>query len=331
MKCNQDQRFPHPLNCGGSGSRCCPPDAVVWPQNVEQVSQLAALCHREGVPIIPFGTGTGIEGGVCAVQVWRPLPSQALVPSHLSHLRCSLQHAQLGRPGPILLTCHPTALVWLRGGQLQGGVLGCGLAGVLGQPAAWYLSCQGGVCINLTHMDRILELNTGDFSVVVEPGVTRKMLNTHLRDTGLWFPVGRLGLARLLLGLSGLPRGRAISGAPLLRVPAPSCSLPSRPRCRRLSLWHGSHWGFGHHHHPLRNHERKCAEPGGGAARRAAAPHRGPGPSFPVSILSSRDGGFLHGRRGLLFLHKANLGPCRGRAALTADCLGRWGQPRPRA
>ncbi|XP_058384266.1 probable D-lactate dehydrogenase, mitochondrial isoform X1 [Diceros bicornis minor] len=49
--------------------------------------------------------------------------------------------------------------------------------------------CQGGVCINLTHMDRILELNAEDFSVVVEPGVTRRALNTHLRDSGLWFPV----------------------------------------------------------------------------------------------------------------------------------------------
>ncbi|KAJ1072466.1 hypothetical protein K5549_011692 [Capra hircus] len=83
--------------------RCQPPDAV------------AALCYGQGVPIIPFGTGTGLEGGVCAVQ--------------------------------------------------------------------------GGVCINLTRMDRILELNPEDFSVVVEPGVTRKALNTHLRDRGLWFPV----------------------------------------------------------------------------------------------------------------------------------------------
>lgn len=42
---------------------------MVWPQNVEQVSQLAALCYGQGVPIIPFGTGSGLEGGVCAVQV----------------------------------------------------------------------------------------------------------------------------------------------------------------------------------------------------------------------------------------------------------------------
>ncbi|XP_028931082.1 probable D-lactate dehydrogenase, mitochondrial isoform X1 [Ornithorhynchus anatinus] len=95
--------------------RCSPPDVVVWPQNVEQVSQLAGLCSGCDVPIIPFGTGTGLEGGVSAVR--------------------------------------------------------------------------GGVCFNLTRMDRILELNSEDFSVTVEPGVTRKALNSYLRDKGLWFPV----------------------------------------------------------------------------------------------------------------------------------------------
>ncbi|OWK15954.1 hypothetical protein Celaphus_00003935 [Cervus elaphus hippelaphus] len=109
--------------------RCQPPDAVVWPQNVEQVSQLAALCYGQGVPIIPFGTGSGLEGGVCAVQ--------------------------------------------------------------------------GGVCVNLTRMDRILELNPEDFSVVVEPGVTRKALNTHLRDCGLWKSAAGYNLTGLFVGSEG--------------------------------------------------------------------------------------------------------------------------------
>ncbi|XP_044289987.1 probable D-lactate dehydrogenase, mitochondrial isoform X1 [Varanus komodoensis] len=95
--------------------RCCPPDAVVWPQNVEQVSLLAAECYSRGVPIIPYGTGTGLEGGVNAVQ--------------------------------------------------------------------------GGVCVNLTQMDQVSQLNPEDFTVVVEPGVTRKALNSFLRGSGLWFPV----------------------------------------------------------------------------------------------------------------------------------------------
>lgn len=94
---------------------CQPPDVVIWPQNVEQVSKVAELCYTHKIPMIPFGTGTGLEGGVSALR--------------------------------------------------------------------------GGVCLDLTRMDRILNLNTDDFYVMVEPGVTRKALNAYLRDSGLWFPV----------------------------------------------------------------------------------------------------------------------------------------------
>ncbi|XP_073328904.1 probable D-lactate dehydrogenase, mitochondrial [Pagrus major] len=48
--------------------RCCPPDVVVFPHCVEEVSALAKVCHNHGLPIIPFGTGTGLEGGVGAVK-----------------------------------------------------------------------------------------------------------------------------------------------------------------------------------------------------------------------------------------------------------------------
>lgn len=50
-------------------SRCCPPDVVVFPRCVEEVSALAKVCHSHRIPIIPFGTGTGLEGGVGAVKV----------------------------------------------------------------------------------------------------------------------------------------------------------------------------------------------------------------------------------------------------------------------
>ncbi|KAG8143867.1 putative D-lactate dehydrogenase mitochondrial-like protein [Naja naja] len=50
-------------------------------------------------------------------------------------------------------------------------------------------SSVGGVCVNLTKMDQISELNPEDFTVAVEAGVTRKALNKYLRDSGLWFPV----------------------------------------------------------------------------------------------------------------------------------------------
>nr|XP_014347543.1 PREDICTED: probable D-lactate dehydrogenase, mitochondrial [Latimeria chalumnae] len=97
--------------------RCQPPDAVVWPQDVKQVSELARVCNQNHIPIIPFGTGTGLEGGVTAVTVRIPR------------------------------------------------------------------------IFNLSKMDRILDLNAEDFDVTVEPGVTRKTLNSYLRDCGLWFPV----------------------------------------------------------------------------------------------------------------------------------------------
>lgn len=44
------------------------PEAVVYPTCVDEVAQIAAVCHEHRVPIVPFGTGTGIEGGVVAVQ-----------------------------------------------------------------------------------------------------------------------------------------------------------------------------------------------------------------------------------------------------------------------
>ncbi|XP_059191420.1 probable D-lactate dehydrogenase, mitochondrial [Centropristis striata] len=48
--------------------RCCPPDVVVFPRCVEEVSALAKICNKYHLPIIPFGTGTGLEGGVGAVK-----------------------------------------------------------------------------------------------------------------------------------------------------------------------------------------------------------------------------------------------------------------------
>ncbi|XP_004086308.1 probable D-lactate dehydrogenase, mitochondrial [Oryzias latipes] len=95
--------------------RCRPPDVVVFPRCVEEVSALAKTCYKHNLPIIPFGTGTGLEGGVGALR--------------------------------------------------------------------------GGVCFSLRNMDQILDLHPEDFDVTVEPAVTRKTLNSYLRDTGLWFPV----------------------------------------------------------------------------------------------------------------------------------------------
>lgn len=92
-----------------------PPDAVVFPETTDEVSRIVKACDRYDTPIIPFGAGTSLEGGVAALR--------------------------------------------------------------------------GGVCVDLSGLNDIVEINAQDLDCTVQAGVPYKRLNTALRFTGLFFPV----------------------------------------------------------------------------------------------------------------------------------------------
>ncbi|MGE5417179.1 MAG: FAD-binding oxidoreductase [Acidobacteriota bacterium] len=44
------------------------PDVVVWPESTEEVSQIISIANRYRIPIIPYGEGSGVLGGVVAIN-----------------------------------------------------------------------------------------------------------------------------------------------------------------------------------------------------------------------------------------------------------------------
>lgn len=91
------------------------PQGVCFPESVGEVVEIVRLCADRGVPIIPYGAGSSVEG------------------------------------------------------QL--------------------LACRGGVSVDLSRMNRIRAIHGDDLDATVEAGVTRKQLNRHLHEQGLFFPV----------------------------------------------------------------------------------------------------------------------------------------------
>ena len=92
-----------------------PPDAVVFPQATQDVQQVVRICAEHNMPVVPFGTGSSLEGHVNA---------------------------------PF-----------------------------------------GGVSVDFRDMNKVLAVHAEDLDCVIEPGVTRKMLNEYLRASGVFFPI----------------------------------------------------------------------------------------------------------------------------------------------
>ena len=78
--------------------RGLPPNLVVWPRTTEEVSAIARICYKNKFPMIPFGTGTGLESGVCAVQESQTFHSSKIVKIFCVGKTCNTkQNYNLGR------------------------------------------------------------------------------------------------------------------------------------------------------------------------------------------------------------------------------------------
>ena len=52
---------------GESYHPAAPPDVVVWPRSTDEVVAIVNACRKHGVPLVPFGAGTSLEGQVNAL------------------------------------------------------------------------------------------------------------------------------------------------------------------------------------------------------------------------------------------------------------------------
>src|ERR1700691_5580644 len=46
------------------GREPCRPDIICWPQSTEEVSRLMKIATRFRIPVIPYGGGSGKQGGI---------------------------------------------------------------------------------------------------------------------------------------------------------------------------------------------------------------------------------------------------------------------------
>ncbi len=58
-----DQAETRAYECDGLTAYTCPPLCVVLPSTTQEVSEVLRICHAEGVPVVPRGSGTSLAGG----------------------------------------------------------------------------------------------------------------------------------------------------------------------------------------------------------------------------------------------------------------------------
>lgn len=59
----EDETETRAYECDALTAYRCPPLAVVLPRTTEEVSSVLKICHDEGVPVVPRGSGTSLAGG----------------------------------------------------------------------------------------------------------------------------------------------------------------------------------------------------------------------------------------------------------------------------